>query len=92
MCKGHYVKKVFPDENAEYKKANACAKGVILMWTDNSFHHLLYEVKNGEENGHVGFTQEAFWYPRRGIRLVAVLITNQIQRDGWQQANAGSDQ
>ena len=36
-------------KSPEYKKANARAKGVILMWTDNSFHHLLYEVKDSEE-------------------------------------------
>ena len=34
---------------ADYKKANARAKGVILMRTDNSFHHLLYETVEGEE-------------------------------------------
>ena len=36
-------------KDADYKKANARAKGVILMRTDNSFHHLLYEKVNGEE-------------------------------------------
>ena len=35
---------------ADYKKANARAKGVILMRTDNSFHHLLYEKsEDGDE-------------------------------------------
>ncbi|EPT00516.1 hypothetical protein FOMPIDRAFT_1122521 [Fomitopsis schrenkii] len=36
-------------KDAEYKKANTRAKGVILMRTDNSFHHLLYENVNGVE-------------------------------------------
>lgn len=34
----------------EYKKANTQAKGVILVRTDHSFHHLLYEKsEDGEE-------------------------------------------
>ena len=36
-------------KDADYKKANTRAKGVILMCTDNSFHHLLYETVGGEE-------------------------------------------
>ncbi|EPS93165.1 hypothetical protein FOMPIDRAFT_1099058, partial [Fomitopsis schrenkii] len=36
-------------KNTEYKKANTRAKGVLLMRTDNSFHHLLYEKVNGVE-------------------------------------------
>ena len=36
-------------KDADYKKVNAQAKGVILMCTDNSFHHLLYESVAGVE-------------------------------------------
>ncbi|EPS93885.1 hypothetical protein FOMPIDRAFT_1135349 [Fomitopsis schrenkii] len=36
-------------KDADFKKANTHAKGVILMCTDNSFHHLLYEVVNSVE-------------------------------------------
>ena len=35
--------------DVDYKKANTRAKSVILMRTDNSFHHLLYEKVDGEE-------------------------------------------
>ena len=36
-------------KDVDYKKANTRAKGVILMHTDNSFHHLLYKNVGGIE-------------------------------------------
>ena len=74
-------------KNADYKKANTRAKGVILMHTDNSFHHLLYQNVGGIEvmkigEGHVGVAQNTFWYPRCSIHLVAVLVSHQVERNG----------
>ena len=68
-------------KDTDYKKANARAKGVILMCMDNSFHHLLYKNVGGVE---VMKSAKDMWVSLKTHFGTpdAVFVSHQVERNG----------